>query len=950
MRLITYPSREKRTSGGARILRAGFGILPKRTSLCAFRTPMAPQWGKFTTPKAFGVASTQNACAPQNASRCVSFERYTALTSPHSTVCCLTNYSALAAESSRIITAMQRDQPPQGLDSAREQQLDTVAQKPTDIGSGTPKIASAENADREHADPTPGAQTPVEEQPATITKRHAVAAGIPAIYQTTRFALREMGPTRAVKSLLAVNKKDGFDCQSCAWPSPDEDRNVAEFCENGAKAVADEATSKRLTTEFFRQHSLGELAARSDFWLGQQGRLIHPLVKPAGSAHYQPLSWNDAFELIAMELNALPTPNAAAFYTSGRASNEAAFLYQLFVRQFGTNNLPDCSNMCHESSGAALNETIGVGKGCVTLADFDESEAIFIIGQNPGTNHPRMLSSLQRAKQGRDGKHGAKIVSINPMPEVGNFRFKNPQDLKNPLHAPRFLFGSGEELSDLWLPIKINGDVAVMKGIMKEMLSAEQNHPGTVFDQEFINEFTVGFDSFIAELEAASWDDILVSSGVTREMIRAAAEIAINSKRVICCWAMGLTQHKNAVATIQEIMNFLLLGGHIGRPGAGPCPVRGHSNVQGDRTMGIWERMNDSFMKKLGEEFNFAPPREHGADTVETIKLMHRGQIRVFVALGGNFLSAAPDTEFTAKALQNCRLTVQIATKLNRSHLITGEVALILPCLGRSEIDRQQSGEQFVTVEDSMGIINPSRGVLEPAGEQLRSEPAIVAGMARATLGQRTAVDWEALVADYNRIRDHIEHVIPGFERFNERIAKDVFYLPNEARDHRIFNNDLGKALFTVHPIPRNELKPGKYIMMTIRSHDQFNTHIYGLDDRYRGIYNGRRVIFMNPQDVEQAGLTQGQFVDLTSYFGDGEERRAKHFQVAPYPIARGCTATYFPEGNVLVPINSVADRSNTPTSKFIVISVEPSGNTEAVVREIRSTARENVSSQRAGA
>ena len=808
------------------------------------------------------------------------------------------------------------------------EKLDTTAQKPTNVGSGVLVTPPAEDAHVEHHDPTPGAQPPLEDHTAKITEPHHVAAGIPAIYQTTRFALKEMGLVRGVRTLLNVNQKDGFDCQSCAWPSPDEHRQVAEFCENGAKAIADEGTTKRVTPEFFREHSLDDLRQRSDYWLGQQGRLTHPMVKRAAATHYESITWDEAFRLIATELNALPTPNAAAFYTSGRTSNEAALLYQLFAREFGTNNLPDCSNMCHESSGAAMNETIGVGKGCVKLEDFDHSDAIFIIGQNPGTNHPRMLTSLQRAKEGREGKPGAKIVSINPMPEVGNFRFKNPQDLKNPLHVPGFLLGKGTELSDLWLPVRINGDVAVMKGIMKEMLAAEEKNPGTVFDQEFIRAYTAGFEEFVANLRMAGWDDILVSSGLTREQIRAAAEIAMNSKRIICCWAMGLTQHKNAVGTIQEIMNFLFLGGHIGRPGAGPCPVRGHSNVQGDRTMGIWERMNDEFMKKLGEEFGFEPPKEHGTDTVETIKEMHRGKISVFLAMGGNFLSATPDTEYTAAALGKCRLTAHVAIKLNRSHLITGEIALILPCLGRSEIDRQESGEQFVTVEDSMGIVNPSRGALDPASKDLRSESAIVAGIAEATLGERTTVNWRSLIADYNRIRDHIEHVIPGFERFNERIAQDVFYLPNEARDHRKFNNDIGKAKFTIHPIPRNELEPGRYIMMTIRSHDQFNTHIYGLDDRYRGIYNGRRVIFMNADDVKAAGLQQGEIVDLTSHFED-EERTARHFQVAPYDLPRGCTATYFPEANVLVPINSVADRSNTPTSKFVIISIAPSPDGE---------------------
>jgi molybdopterin-dependent oxidoreductase alpha subunit len=824
-----------------------------------------------------------------------------------------------------------------------EQQLDTVAQKPDSVGDGAPKNPPAKNADLDQEDPTLGAQPPLEKAAARIGKPPKIAAGLPAIYQTTRFAVREMGVLRGVKALLQLNQKAGFDCQSCAWPSPDDDRQVAEFCENGAKAVADEATTKRATPEFFREHSLDDLRRQSDFWLGQQGRLTHPMVKRENATHYEPISWDDAFKLIAAELNALPTPNAATFYTSGRTSNEAAFLYQLFAREFGTNNLPDCSNMCHESSGAALNEMIGIGKGCVKLDDFDHADAIFIIGQNPGTNHPRMLSSLQRAKQGRNGKPGAKIISINPLPEVGNFRFKNPQDLKQPVRAAAVMFGDGTKLSDLWLPVRINGDVAVLKGMMKEMLAEEEKCPGAVFDQEFIRNYTAGYDQFIADLRAASWDDILVSSGLTREQIREAAEIAMTSKRIICCWAMGLTQHKNAVGTIQEIMNFLLLGGNIGRPGAGPCPVRGHSNVQGDRTMGIWERMNDDFLVKLGKEFNFEPPRGHGTDTVETIKQMHDGKIRVFVAMGGNFLAATPDTEYTAKALQRCRLTAQVSIKLNRSHLVTGETALILPCLGRSEIDRQAGGEQFVTTEDSMGIINPSRGVLEPASGHLLSEPAIVARLARATLGTRSRVDWESLTANYDRIREHIAHVIPGFERFNERIARDVFYLPNDARDHRKFNNDIGKAKFTIHPIPRNELEPGRFIMMTIRSHDQFNTHIYGLDDRYRGIYNGRRVIFMNADDMKEAGLVQGQFVDLTSHYGESEERVARHFQIAPYHIPRGCTATYFPEANVLVPINSVAERSNTPTSKFVIISIAPSPDVEAAVEELRLAASEPV-------
>ena len=521
-----------------------------------------------------------------------------------------------------------------------------------------------------------------------------------------------MGLGRTAKAFLAINQKDGFDCQSCAWPSPDEHRSTFEFCENGAKAVADEATTRRITREWCREHSVRELAAQSDHWLGHQGRLTEPMVLRPGAAHYEPITWEKAFALVANELHALASPDEASFYTSGRTSNEAAFLYQLFVRRFGTNNLPDCSNMCHESSGSALGPTIGIGKGCVTLADFDQAEAIFILGQNPGTNHPRMLTALQSAK-----RHGCKIVSINPLPEVGTERFTNPQDLKKPWLIPEVFFGSGTKLADLWLPVRINGDMAALQGIMKELLAAEEEKPGQVFDQAFIRDQTTGYEALVAHLRATPWEAILAGSGLTREQIRAGAEIALGAKRIIACWAMGLTQHKNAVGTIQEVINFLLLGGNIARPGAGPCPVRGHSNVQGDRTMGIWEKPGAEFLDRLGREFAFEPPRRHGFDVVDSIKAMHAGRVKVFCALGGNFLSATPDTGFTAEALRRCRLTAHVSTKLNRSHLVTGRCALILPCLGRTEVDRQAGGDQFVTVEDSMGIINPSRGRFQPAAE-----------------------------------------------------------------------------------------------------------------------------------------------------------------------------------------------------------------------------------------
>ena len=806
-----------------------------------------------------------------------------------------------------------------------DQQNPSSNQVRTEEAKHRTRLDSGSDRDLAPAGSVPGAQPPTETDPAQQAKRYEIAAGIPAIVQTVRYVMGRMGLVRGTSALLGVNKINGFDCQSCAWPSPDDHRHFAEFCENGAKAVADEGTLRRVTPEFFAQNSVHELLQKSDFWLNEQGRLTHPMILRDGSTHYEPVSWDDAFSILAEELNRLESPNQAAFYTSGRTSNEAAYLYQLFARQFGTNNLPDCSNLCHESSGAALSETIGIGKGTVTLHDFDMTDAIFVVGQNPGTNHPRMLTSLERAK-----RNGAKIVSINPLPETGNFRFKNPQDFKNPITA---LVGD-IRLSDLWLPVKVNGDLALFKGIMKEMLAAEEQKPGSVFDHDFIAKYTAGFEPFIDSLRAAPWEPILASTGLTRDQIRQATQIAVNAKNLICCWAMGLTQHRNAVATLREIVNFLLLRGNLGRPGAGACPVCGHSNVRGDRTMGIWKRPSPELLDSLAERYHFAPPREVGTDVVDTIKAMHRSRIKVFFAMGGNFLSTTPDTEFTAEALQNCRLTAHVSTKLNRAHLITGRRALILPCLGRSEIDEQRSGPQFVTVEDGMGIINPSRGRLAPASEHLMSEPAIVARLAQAVLNNRSHLPWQAWMDDYSTVRDEIEAVIPGFDRFNERIAQNVFYLPNGARDKREFKTRTGKANFTVNDFELFNLPPGYFVLTTIRSQDQFNTTIYGLDDRYRGIYNGRRVLFMNPEDMRRAGFQQGQPVDITSHF-EGREREALHFLVAPYSIPSGCVATYFPEGNVLVPIGSVAEISNTPTSKSIIVTLTPSPNVEAVRTEL---------------
>jgi molybdopterin-dependent oxidoreductase alpha subunit len=758
----------------------------------------------------------------------------------------------------------------------------------------------------------PRAQPPEETAPVQIRPLSKSAGGLPAIASAVKSAWGEMGPVRGLRTLLRLNQKDGFDCPGCAWPEPDEARSHAEFCENGAKHVADEATTKRVTPEFFKGWSLSDLSTKSDYWLGKQGRLTHPMVLRRGASHYEPVSWDEAFALIAHELNALHTPDEAVFYTSGRTSNEAAFLYQLFVRQFGTNNLPDCSNMCHESSGCALGETIGVGKGTVSLEDFDVAQAIFVIGQNPGTNHPRMLTALEKAK-----KNGCKLVHINPLPEAGMSTFKHPQDVLG-------WFGGGTQLADLFLQVRINGDVALLKGIMKEVLEEEGRLPGGAIDREFIKDYTTGFEEFAAALRQANWGEIIAESGILKSKIEEAARVFIKSDRTIICWAMGLTQHKNAVANVQEIVNLALLRGQIGKPGAGLCPVRGHSNVQGDRTMGITERPNDVFLDKLGAEFNFEPPRSRGLDTVDSIQAMHNGSAKVFFALGGNFLSATPDTEYTADALRRCRLTAHVSTKLNRAHLITGEQALILPCLGRTEADNQGTGPQFVTTENSMAVVQASRGFLSAASPHLLSEPAIVARLARATQGNRATVDWEGTIANYDTIRDHIASVIPGFENYNLRVRRPGgFYLPNPARE-RIFKTASGRAVFTVHNLPAHELESGQFLMMTMRSHDQFNTSIYGLDDRYRGIHNGRRVVLLNRDDMQAAGLEEGQAVDLISHF-EGEQRIARHFIVVPYSIPRFCAATYFPETNVLVPVRSVAEKSNTPTSKSIVISIQPS-------------------------
>lgn len=743
-----------------------------------------------------------------------------------------------------------------------------------------------------------------------ISNPKQVAAGMPAVISSAKHVFGEMSVLRGIKALSSLNQKQGVDCPGCAWPDPDDERsNIAEYCENGAKAIAEEATTKKLLPDFFLKNSIASLASLSDYEIGKKGRIAQPMYLPEGANHYEEISWAAAFKLTAKHLNSLKNPNQAIFYTSGRTSNEAAFLYQLFVRAYGTNNMPDCSNMCHESSGVALNETLGIGKGSVKLEDFYTTDVILIMGQNPGTNHPRMLSALQKAKE-----NGAAIIAVNPMIETGLLNFSNPQQLKGAL-------GIKTKLTDLYIQVKINGDMAFLQAVIKLMLEEEDKNPGTVFDQEFIDEKTHGITAYLAHIRKLDINELIAISGISLAQLKLVAQQFCRKQKIIACWAMGLTQHKNSVATIQEIVNLLLLKGSIGKAGAGTCPVRGHSNVQGDRTMGVYEKPSKIFLERLKNEFGFNPPQAHGYNTVESIEAMHEGKAKVFFAMGGNFLSATPDTHYTAKALKNCNLTVHVSTKLNRSHLIHGKEALILPCLARTDKDIINDEAQFISVENSMGIVHSSKGNLKPISNHLLSEPSIVCGLAKATL-KNSSINWDKYLQHYDHIRDGIEACIPGFENYNERVRQAAgFYLPNNVRDN-IYTTTTGKANFSISKAEAHSLKSDEFLMMTIRSHDQFNTTIYGLNDRYRGIYNERRVLLMHPADIEKNEFHAKEVVDLYNEYG-GVKRIARKFIIVPYNIPQQCVATYFPEANVLVPIKSIAEKSHTPTSKSVVIKIK---------------------------
>ncbi|MDQ2850457.1 MAG: FdhF/YdeP family oxidoreductase [Actinomycetota bacterium] len=737
------------------------------------------------------------------------------------------------------------------------------------------------------------------------------AAGVPAVVRSMRMALKQMGPVRSGRTLLQLNQPGGFDCPGCAWPDPGH-THTAEFCENGVKAVAEEATTRRVTPAFFREHSIEDLHGRSDYWLGQQGRLTTPMHKAPGDTHYRPLSWDAALDVLAGHLRALSDPNEAVFYTSGRTSNEAAFCYQLFVRQFGTNNMPDCSNMCHESSGTALTESIGVGKGTVTLDDVENAQLLVIAGQNPGTNHPRMLSALEKAKS-----RGARIVAINPLPEAGLIKFRNPQ-------TPRGVVGPGTALADLFLQVRLGGDQALFQALGHLLLQRPD-----VLDRAFIDSDTSGFAQYAASVRRIDWDATLLATGLERREIEALAQEFAASRATTVCWAMGLTQHRHSVAMIQDVVNVLLLQGNIGKPGAGVCPVRGHSNVQGDRTMGIYEKPGEPFLAALDARFTIKTPREHGHDVVQTVRAFRDGHAKVFMALGGNFVRATSDTDVTAAALQRAALTVHVSTKLNGSHTVTGQEALILPTLGRTEHDRQISGPQRVSVEDSMSMVHASQGRLEPADPTLLSEVAIVCELARKTF-DNTDIDWAAMRSDYRVIRSHIEAVVPGFADFETRLDHSGgFLLPSPPRDERRFETASGKATFVVHEFWAPACPPGHLLLQTVRSHDQYNTTSYGMDDHYRGIKDGRRVVFVNSDDLADLGLHDEQMVDIVSVWRgvDGtdavQERRAPGFRIVSYPTARQCVAAYFPETNVLIPLDSTAKRSNTPTSKTVLVRLE---------------------------
>ncbi len=736
-----------------------------------------------------------------------------------------------------------------------------------------------------------------------------VSAGMLGVKEALRHGVKEMGIVRSMKALLAMNQEEGFRCPSCAWPVPENPSGIGEYCENGAKALADEATLDKIGADFFQKYSVEQLSRYSDYELNKLGRLTEPMVLRPGKVHYEPISWEEAYNLMAAELQGLDHPDEAIFYTSGRSSNEAAFLYGMFARALGTNNMPDCSNMCHESSGVALSQTLGIGKGSVKVEDLYGADVVLIVGQNPGTNHPRMLSALEKCK-----KNGGKIISINPLAETGLVKFKNPQKVGA-------MLGSGTAIADIHLQVKINEDIALAKLLLKKLAALDAQN-GEVFDHDFIENYVQGYDTLLKDLDRFDAAELLERTGVPEEKITQVVELLAAKPNIIICWAMGITQHKNAVATIQEYVNILLLKGALGKPFAGTCPVRGHSNVQGDRSVGIMHYVSRELNRRIAENLGFEPPTQAGYDTVGAIKAMYEGNAKVFICLGGNFVMAASDTAYTARAVQNCKLTVQISTKLNRSHLITGETALLLPTFGRSEKDMKQGETQFLTMESSSGKVRRSKGLLKPVSEHIKSEPEIIGMLAHTYFQGAHPMSWKTLACDYEAIRQLIDTTVKGFEKTSERSKGFGYYLPNNVRERDFSRLPNGKAKLTLNALPGHDLKEDELLLMTIRSHDQFNTTIYGLHDRYRGVHNERRVIFLNTRDMEKRGIQKEQVLNLISNYND-KERRAERFLAIPYNIPEGNAAAYFPETNLLVPIDEFADKSRTPISKSIKITLE---------------------------
>ena len=768
------------------------------------------------------------------------------------------------------------------------------------------------------------AQPPARLLDLQLSEPERISAGVTAVLQSVEFSWGQDGVGRGTRALTKLNQFDGYDCTSCAWPDPDVHRSIAEFCESGAKAVASDADTRECNPEVFAQHSLSDLSRLTDRDLNNLGRLTHPMVKRPGGTYYEPIEWRAAFDLVAQQLNSLASPDEAIFYTSGKVPNEPAFLFGLFARQYGTNNLPDCSNMCHESTTSSLTEKLGLGKASVTLNDFYEAEVIIIIGQNPGTNSPRMLTALEKAK-----KNGAKIISVNPQFETGLNHFREPQDFKNPLKAVPTLLTSGTKITDVFLQVRLGGDIAVLRGLMKHLFEAEEFNPGQVIDHAFIAEHTDCYDSFAASLRNTSWEEIEASSGLSCTQLLEAANLIGPKQKIMTLWGMGVTQQKRGTDVVKEIVNLHLLKGAIGKPGAGVCPVRGHSNVQGDRTMGIWEKMGDEFLDALGNEFDFEPPRAHGLDVVKSLRAIVEGKTKVFFSLGGNLLAAGPDTELIADGMRRQQFTAFVATKLNRGHLTTGETSLLLPTLAHVDIDRQKSGHQMTSCESTTGVIGQNKGVLEPLSSQMLSEVAIISGIAIATLGSRLKGDWVAMTESYDVIRDHISRVVPGFDEFNRKLREPGgFYLPNGPR-RRKFATESQKAQFSVTKLELDQLEPDQLVLASIRAHDQFNTTVYEYNDRYRGVKGERRVLFMNAQDAAVRGLKERDRVNITSHY-KGQTRTVENFLIVPYDLPRGNVTAYYPEMNALVPLSSVVPVSNTPTFKHVVVTVAKAQATPA--------------------